>query len=171
DPGPILLTAYADVDMSIRAVNAGSLLRLLTTPVPPPVLVSAIRSGMRKGQSLNIEKELLEKTLKGSIKVSPEMLSIIKPASHGLTWRLMPQVRMISEVVEDPAPWMTENAARLCSMGYVVLPDSIMRRIHKGKPLEREELDAFNRHQGRDPQLISHIHRRDEVSQMIAYQG
>ncbi|TVM32265.1 HD domain-containing phosphohydrolase [Oceanidesulfovibrio marinus] len=167
----IILTGYADVDMAIQAVNEGSLFRLLTKPCPPQVLVSAIRDGMRQWQLLNIEKELLENTLKGSIKVLSELLSIIKPDAYGLTSRIMPHVRMISDVVEDPSPWMTETAARLCRLGYVVLPDSILRRIHKGKPLEPEELDAFNRHPGLAAQLISHIPRLEEVSQMIAYQG
>lgn len=166
----IILTGYADLDMAIQAVNEGSLFRLLTKPCPPQILVAAIRDGLRQYQLLNVEKELLENTLHGSIKVLSEMLSIIKPEAYGLASRIMPHVRVLSDAMEDPAAWKTETAARLCRLGYVALPDSILARVKKGKPLEAEELEAFNRHPAFAAKLIAHIPRLEDVCQIIAYQ-
>lgn len=70
-----MLTGNSDQQTAIDAVNEGNIFRFLTKPCPPEMLAGALHAGIRQYQLVTAEKELLEKTLRGSIKVLTDVLS------------------------------------------------------------------------------------------------
>ncbi len=68
------MTGYTDLGPAIEAINHGNIFRFLTKPCEPEVLTSAIADGIKQYQLIISERELLEKTLMGSIKVLTDVL-------------------------------------------------------------------------------------------------
>src|SRR5579862_5440420 len=68
----MMLTGYADVQTALSAVNEGNIFRFLTKPSSKEVLTSALTAGIAQYRLVTSEKELLEKTLTGSLTVLTE---------------------------------------------------------------------------------------------------
>src|ERR1035438_9616095 len=79
----MLLTGYTDLDAAMDAVNDGNIFRFLTKPCEKDLLVKAITSGVEQYRLVRIEKDLLEKTLRGSIRVLTDVLSAASPETFG----------------------------------------------------------------------------------------
>ncbi|MBU0961171.1 MAG: response regulator, partial [Proteobacteria bacterium] len=63
----IMLTGNADQETATEAVNVGQIFRFLNKPCSTAVLATSIALAVRQYNLITAEKELLNKTLKGSI--------------------------------------------------------------------------------------------------------
>jgi DNA-binding NtrC family response regulator len=79
----LLLTGQADMTSAIAAVNQGQIFRFLTKPCNAQTLLAAIAAAAEQYRLLTAERELLEKTLRGSIKALTEVLSLANPLIFG----------------------------------------------------------------------------------------
>src|SRR4029077_11303089 len=79
----LMLTGNADLDGAIKVVNEGNIFRFLTKPCPLEVLGKAVEDALGQYRLVTAEKELLNKTLSGSIKLLCDILSMIDPQSFG----------------------------------------------------------------------------------------
>ncbi|MFH2098561.1 MAG: response regulator, partial [Pseudomonadota bacterium] len=86
----ILNTGHADLETAIAAVNEGNIFRLLTKPCDTPVMVRALKDAFRQYDLVTGEKMLLEITLKGSLKVLSDVLSLTRPEAYGRISRIAP---------------------------------------------------------------------------------
>ncbi len=166
----VMLTGYADLDAAMAAVNENNIFRFLTKPCENRRLTQVLNASVEQYRLVTAERELLQGTLKGSIKMLTEVLSLLKPEVYGRMTRIMPYVRGLSRVLEDPRPWQTETAARLALLGYIVLPDKIVQRLDSGRPLSAEERDIYHRHTRVAVNLVSNIPRMDAMADIIRYQ-
>jgi len=89
----ILLTGQCDLESAISAVNDGQIYQFLTKPCDSKKLQSILDSAVKQHRLLSAEKELLQKTLKGSIKVLTEALSMVSPLAFGSAKRLHTRVK------------------------------------------------------------------------------
>ena len=76
----IALTGYADIQAASNAVNEGAIFRFLTKPCEKEVLAKALTAALIQHRLVIAEKGLLEKTLRGSVKVLTDVLSLVNPA-------------------------------------------------------------------------------------------
>ncbi|MBA4358237.1 MAG: histidine kinase, partial [Desulfovibrio sp.] len=84
----VLLTGHADLEIAIQAVNEGNIFRLLTKPCPPETIEKVLDDAFRHHDLITAEKELLEKTLKGSVSVLCDLISLVKPDVFGRVSRI-----------------------------------------------------------------------------------
>lgn len=166
----VLLTGHADLEIAIQAVNEGNIFRLLTKPCPPETIVKVLIDAFRHHDLITAEKELLEKTLKGSVAVLCDLISLVKPDVFGRVSRILPFLRGVSKRMADPRPWETETAAMLSVVGFITLPDSLIRKVEKGQPLTDVELQQFQGHPAFGAKLVGKIPRMDDVAAIVAYQ-
>ena len=94
----VLLTGQSDLLQAIRAVNHGQLFRFLSKPCPPDVLVPTIQDAVRQHRLLTAERELLEKTLRGSVQTLLDTLALAQPDTFGRARRVE---QYVVEVLED----------------------------------------------------------------------
>src|SRR5450432_1039892 len=92
----MLLTGYTDLGAAMEAVNEGNIFRFLTKPCGKEILVPAINAGVEQNDLIRSEKELLEQTLLGSIKVLTEVLGAASPEAFGRSLRIAQFVRHIA---------------------------------------------------------------------------
>lgn len=166
----IMLTGYADVQNTISAVNEGHIFRFLTKPCDSVTLVKALAAGIRQYRLVTAEKELLEKTLKGSIAVLTDLLALVKPEAFARASRITQWVMQIVRELGEERTWEFEAAAMLSQIGFVTLPDNLIKKVCQGQELDREEEEMFAQHFRLAAELVARIPRLEEVSRIIAYQ-
>ncbi len=170
DTSRLLLTGYADLQTAIDAVNKGSIFRLLTKPCPPEVLTCALASGIDQYRLVTAERELLEKTLNGTIKVLSDVLSLINPEAFGRSSRISRYVRQMASQMGLKDIWQFETAAMLSQIGLIILPPDTLKKIFQGVKLTAKEENVFQTHPSVASELIGKIPRLDEISETIAFQ-
>ena len=65
----LMLTGNADQGTAMEAVNNGQIFRFLTKPCPQATLVVSVALAQRQHRLIMAEKEMLQKTLMGSVTV------------------------------------------------------------------------------------------------------
>lgn len=166
----VLLTGHADLEIAIHAVNESGIFRLLTKPCPAETIEKTLDDALRHHDLITAEKELLEETLRGSVSVLCDLMSLVKPEVYGRVSRILPFLRGLSRLLKDPRPWETETAGMLSMLGFVTLPDALISKVEKGKPLSESEQAQFLSHPAFGARLVSKIPRMDAVAEIIAYQ-
>ncbi len=166
----ILLTGYSDIESSIQAVNEGNIFRFLTKPCPKEVLSAALSAALDQHRLVTAEKELLEKTLMGSVKVLTEVIGMVNPLVFSCATRIQHCVRAIVDHLQLASPWRFEVAAMLSQLGCVVLQPEITRAIYAGQTLSPEDQDRFNGHPRIACDLLASIPRLEPIAWMIAHQ-
>lgn len=166
----ILLTGQTDMDAAVSAINQGSIFRFLTKPCPPDVLIGAIQAAAEQHRLLKMERELLEQTLTGSIRLLSEVLSLVAPAVFERSQRIKGYVLHMAKQLHQEELWHFELAASLSMLGCVGLPEQTLGRLLSGRSLEPDEQRIFNEHPKTAHRLLSKIPRFGEVAEMIRLQ-
>jgi DNA-binding response OmpR family regulator len=166
----MLLTGDTDLGSAIEAVNQGNIFRFLTKPCKPEVLANAITAGITQYRLITGERELLERTLLGSIKVLTDVLSAASPEAFGRSTRIAHYVRHIMGKVKLPSPWCIEAAATLSQLGCITLEPETMQRAYAGVKLTPEEQARFDAHPQAAMELLKNIPRLESASWMIGQQ-
>jgi CheY-like chemotaxis protein len=167
----IMLTGNADQQTAMDAVNQGSIFRFLTKPCSNEDLVAAIAVSVRQHRLITAEKELLEKTLKGSIHVLTEILSLIDPESFRHS-------EVVRQHIADLAPtlgleniWELEVAAMLAPIGVLTLPHELRTKMNAGKTLTTEEQSVFDEVPSISSRLLQNIPRLENVAALARFGG
>ncbi|WP_028584306.1 HD domain-containing phosphohydrolase [Desulfogranum mediterraneum] len=166
----LMLTGNADQETAMEAVNTGHVFRFLTKPCPPATFITAIALAQRQHRLLTAEKELLQQTLKGSINVLSELLSIANPVAFSSGLRIKRFVVTIAAALGLPGLWQYEIAALMSQIGCVTLPAEIINKVYSGQSLSPEEAEMYANHPAIGARLLEKIPRLENVTTMIALQ-
>ena len=171
DTARIMLTGAADQATAMEAVNEGAIFRFLCKPCPLEVVARAIDGGVREHRLATAEKELIEKTLSGSVRMLMEILSAVDPAAFGRTKPLREYARTMATALKLDDVWAIDLAAMLCHVGGVTVPSTVSERQRAGYALTGIERDMLDRVPGTTSRLIANIPRLEPVAQIILYSG
>jgi response regulator RpfG family c-di-GMP phosphodiesterase len=166
----IILTGNADLEIAIEAVNTGHVFRFLTKPCTISVLEFALQQGLRQYELLQGERDLLNNTLKNSIKVLCELLGLANPSAFRSSYRLREIAVYMAERLALGKKWQIEIAALLSQVGCVTLPRDVLEKYHAGVPLGAEEMQMCENHPQVAEKLISQIPRLEKVAAIIGMQ-
>jgi response regulator RpfG family c-di-GMP phosphodiesterase len=167
----IMLTGNADLETAIQVVNQGNIFRFLTKPCPIEVLAKALDDGAHQHHLITAERELLEKTFSGAIRVLAEILSMVDPRSFDQAMTLRDLSHTMADTLELKQSWDLTVAAMLSQIGNVTIPGSVLSKARKGEPLTDTETAMLNRlpHVSRD--LLANIPRLETVANIVYYQN
>jgi len=166
----MMLTGNADQKTAMDAVNDGHIFRFLTKPCSPEAFTKALEAGIEQYRLITAERELLSKTLSGSVRVLTEVLSLVNPTAFGHAATIRRLVRQICQEVQVEDAWEIEVAAMLSQVGCVTIPESTLAKLSSGATLSAEELRTSPGHPQVGHDLIAKIPRLEGVAGIIAYQ-
>lgn len=166
----IMLTGDSDLRTAVEAVNQGNIFRFLTKPCPLEVLADAIRAGLEQYRLITAERDLLEKTLRGSVKVLSDVLSLANPMAYGHASRVRLLVRKICDHLGTEQAWQCEIASMLSQIGCVTVPTDTLEKVYSGRSLEPEEVEMLAAHPSVGRDLVGNIPRLEGVAEIIGYQ-
>jgi CheY-like chemotaxis protein len=163
----MMLTGNSDQHTAAEAVNLGSVFRFLSKPCPPADLEKALEAALAQYRLITAERELLENTLAGSVKVLTETLSLVNPAAFGQATRLRRYVRHMAQRLGLADVWRFDVAAMLSQIGCVALTSETLKKVYVGEALNDDEARAFREHPAVGARLIEKIPRLEPVARMI----
>ncbi|MFH0945071.1 MAG: HD domain-containing phosphohydrolase [Planctomycetota bacterium] len=164
----IMLTGQADLTVAINAVNQGRIFRFLSKPCERDLFESVLDEALQQHRLTQAEKILLEQTVRGSIQVLADILSIVNPEAFGRATRVRNTVSQLVRRMNLENPWMYETAALLCQIGCVAIPGEILSMVAAGQPLNANQADIYRRHPMIARDLLANIPRLEPIAEMLA---
>ena len=166
----IMLTGVSELQTAIDAVNQGNIFRFLSKPSTKEIMVKTLTDALEQHRLVCSERELLEKTLRGTVYVLTEVLSVVSPAAFSRAMRVRRYVLHVVTTLGLGSPWKYEVAAMMSQLGCVTLDPEIIETIYSGGELTREEEKQYINHPRVAEELLKNIPRMEPIAWMIAHQ-
>jgi len=166
----IMLTGNADLEGAIKVVNEGNIFRFLTKPCSIEILGKAIEDALSQFRLVIAEKELLNKTLSGSIKLLTDILSIMEPQSFGRAQTMRDLISNVTKKFKADDDWEIPLAAMLAPIGNVTVPPEVLIRARAGVALSKVEEQIVSQLPETSARLLANIPRLEGVARIVRYQ-
>jgi response regulator RpfG family c-di-GMP phosphodiesterase len=171
DTTRVLLTGHADLNLAIAAVNDGHVFRFLTKPCSTEVLTSALDAAAEHYHLLTVEKDLLERTLRGSVKSLMDVLALANPDAFGRASRVQAYMIDMAAALGVTERWPYGVAGMLSQLGCITLPAATTLKMHSLQLLDAAELAMVARLPEINESLIAHIPRLEPVCEILRQQN
>lgn len=165
-----MLTGFADTSAAIAAVNEGCIFRFLQKPCPHEQLVMALDAGVEQYRLITAERELLEQTLAGSIRMLTEIVGLTHSGVMGRSSRLRRTMGHLARELKLPNAWQYELAGLLSQIGCLTIQPEILEKVWAGQDLSPGDDAIYRSHPAIGSQLLSNIPRMSSVARIIALQ-
>ena len=166
----MLLTGQADMKDSIAVVNKGQIFRFLTKPCTPDEFSAALKDAIKQYRLITSEKELLGQTLKGSIKLLMDILSIVNPRAFSRSNRVRKLAKKLARRLKLDNLWQVDLAVLLSHIGYVTISEDLINKKHRNESLTSMEKQQFYKYLENGSKLIKNIPRLEDIAEVILYQ-
>mgnify|MGYP001821233560 FL=1 len=166
----MMLTGNADQQTAVDAVNHGDIFRFLNKPCENTALGTAVKDAVRQHALITVERDLLENTLRGSIKALAEVLSLTNPEVFGRTTRHKKLMHRLATAMGLPDIWQLESVALLSQMGCVTVAEELVKRRAGGFHLDKEDREEFAAHAKVGAELLESIPRMDVIADSVRFQ-
>lgn len=163
----MLLTGQSDLEAAIQAVNEGEIFKFLTKPCPAERLQQIAETGVRQYRLITAERVLLEQTLRGCIQALTDTMALANPLAFGRATRVKKYVSEIAQKLQVRDAWRVEVAAMLSQLGCITLPADTLEKYYYGQDMAPEEQELVRRLPIVSKQLVAHIPRLDEITEML----
>jgi CheY-like chemotaxis protein len=163
----ILLTGASDLYDAVDAVNNGNLFRFLLKPCPADQLRSTLQDAIAYHRTMTSERELLGRTLLGSIRALTEVLAIADPNAFGRIGRLKDLALATARQLSFADQWSLEYAALVCQIGNISLSDVTTKKLYLGLPTTVAERIQIDQATQLPPKIIAHIPRLESVHRIL----
>jgi ActR/RegA family two-component response regulator len=167
----VMLTGTSDIETAVAAVNQGKIFRFLSKPCGKEMLVKTLRDSLAQYRLVCAEKEILENTLRGTIYVLTEVLSLVSPAAFSRATRVRRYVQHVVSKLALGNPWRFEVAAMMSQLGCVTLDPDTIDAVYAGRELSPEEKTQCIEHPLMAQEFLKTIPRLESIAWMIAYQN
>lgn len=167
----ILLTGYADIQIAMNAINEGNIFRFLTKPCDTDVMMKTLTQASNQYQLIIAEKELLEKTLKGSVKVLIDILAVANSKIFNRSILMRDLTKKILKRLKKGYSWEIEIAVLLSQIGFVGVPNELIEKKFKGVKLSTKEEELYNSNIDIARTLLKNIPRLEKIAYAISYQN
>ena len=154
----LLLSGQSDLESTISAINDAKILRFLTKPCAPELLIETIDECLETSRLRAAEKNLLELTLKGTVTVLSEILGLVSAAAYTRTLRIDERVRGACVALDRPMSWELGIATLLSQIGCVVVLDP------------EKDVVGGRSHVQIAADLLENVPRLDRVAKLIRHQ-
>jgi putative two-component system response regulator len=165
----IFVTTKGEIEDEVQGFAAGAV-DYITKPVSPPIVLARVKTHLDLRNAKQQVDQLLTKTLMGSVKVLTDILALVSPTAFSQSSRFRRYARDIAAHLHLDEIWQFELAATLSLIGYITIPDEILRKIDRGSRLTSQEQEIFDTYPQVGADMIENIPRLETVADMIKRQ-
>ena len=165
-----MLTGNADQKSAIDAINKGQIFRFFSKPCEIEILEQGLADAIKQYRLVEAEKELLEQTLAGSVKILTDVLSLSDPKLFEHSSRVRNWVGKLKSKLKLENAWHLNLAVMLAPIGNVSVPKEILLKHLNGDLLTSQELHIVEQVPEISRDLISNIPRLEAVAEIVYYQ-
>ncbi|RMD48414.1 MAG: response regulator, partial [Ignavibacteria bacterium] len=166
----IILTGNATVHMLEKAINQGDIFRVLMKPCSHSDLVKTLEESVQRHKKIIAEKEVLSKTLLGTIKIVTDILSSVSPLAFNKAAFFNNMAKRILSRLHRPFNWETEAACLLSQIGCVTVPNEIFVKHDRGEELTAGEAELMRTHPLTGASILRNIPRMEKIANSIEKQ-
>ena len=190
----VIMTGHGDTYLATRLMRCGADDYLAKQDVNPErlshTIVDALQHAQRRMSERDIhehiaqfdsdhgkvglirprEEDLLQQTFKGAIALLNNLVALSHPEAPQRAFRISKLVGKIAEQMEIKQTWELKLAATLSQVGYIGVPETILKRYLARTPLTEEEHWIYLRHAKMGHDLIAKIPRLKDVAEIVLYQ-
>lgn len=171
DATRMILSGVADLEMATNAINLGQIFRLLLKPCATDTLIASVKAGIRQYELVTSERDLLQNTLKGSIKILTDLLAAINPDSFSQSTRISALTRKFATALGLSNAWELELAGALCRIGCVTVPPEVLESWMKGRILDENQRRMIESVGKIGHHLLRNIPRLEKIAEGILFQA
>ncbi len=168
DTTRIMLTGLADQKTAARAINEGQFFRFLAKPCSIETLENAVKDGVERKALLAHERDLLQNTLGGVIRLLNDLLTFVDPDGIARAARMRQILREIGTKLQISTVEL-ELAALLQGVGRLALPLEVLLKISQGQKLSDLEEHSLNGSVDTTVRLLKVIPRFERLSQILEF--
>ena len=166
----MILTGQAELESTIAAVNFGRIFRFLTKPCKSDELLASVESGIEQYELVVARRELVEKTLHGTVQVLTEILGLTNPLAQKRAARISGYAEELCQALDMPVHWQLQIALMLSQIGCITLPEQILSRVQAGQELSDELGAIYRSHPALAAKLLGGIPRLEPVAEIVLRQ-
>ena len=173
DEKRIMATGQPIIDLVEKEVKYdGKVTWVSTTKVPMWNEEGRLIGTCGISHDITSERDLLEKTLTGSIALLMDLLNLVEPRSFAISQKLGHYLKSYANAHEVEEAWMFDIAALLSQIGFVTVPSDVVAKIHFGETtlLTASEVEMMGRATQLSHQMIRNIPRLEKVAEIVLYQ-
>lgn len=170
DTTPIMITGVDRQKVAADAVNEGRVFKFLAKPCRLNQLFDTVQEGVARYQHLFRERELLDQTFNGIVRMLMDVLAAAEPETFAGGQRLRERARNVGRAMKLAFTWELEIAAALLRVGLVTIPDPVRRKLRIGTPLDGPEADLVQRIPAIGAALLENIPRLALVAEFVRFQ-
>ncbi len=115
----VVITGSHERSAGIAAVRDGAQDYLIKDELHPALLAKSIRYAIERARAVDVERQLLEETLHGTINALTTVLAMVDPIAFGRAARLKDYVAMAAARMALRQQWCVEIAAMVSQIGAV----------------------------------------------------
>jgi response regulator RpfG family c-di-GMP phosphodiesterase len=167
----VMLTGYTDRGTALGAVNNGHIYSFLEKPCPIDRMTDVLNDAIEIYNLKSSERDLLSRTLAGSVSLLTDILSLTNPDAYGRASRVRHIVRSVCSELDVGNAWEVEVAAMLSQVGCVSLPEQMLVRAYRGGNLSHDEKKMLQSLPEVGKRLVARIPRLENVAEIIGRQG
>ncbi|MEM1445413.1 MAG: response regulator [Planctomycetota bacterium] len=167
----VMLTGNADQATAADAVNRGSVFRFLTKPCDTETLTATLDAAVAQHRLITAEKQLLQQTLRGSVKLVVDLLAVVDPEAHARAMSLKSRMAKLVGPLEVAKPWEAEIAALVSPLGFMAIPEELREKLDRPSrmsPADKQQVAAARE---QIASLIANIPRLEGVAEILAFQS
>lgn len=162
----IMLTGLVDQRTALKAINDGEVFRFLTKPCSAEDFEGALRASSVRYNLEVQERDLLQKTLGGTINLVTDLLSLADPAGMERSSAMRKLARELFS--KKPVPlFELELAVMMSRIGLLSLPLDLLKKIGEAVPLLESESKLLTQSMGVGARLLKQIPRLEKISLLL----
>ena len=167
----MMLTGNADRATALNSVNESHVFRFLNKPCSLEQLTTSIDDAVSQHKLLRTEKELLENTLAGSVKLLVDILALRDPHAVHAVGPMRKAARKFARYLGHNRTWELDMAVMLSSIGDIALPAQVRNKLASNEPLNEVEKEIYKSSPGLARDLLRNIPRLQPIAEAIYYQN